>query len=142
MFSCLFRGVPDSPLHIYKQKNLALSDNKISTAELANYNVYINLTNAGIYDDNLNMVLGDTTGSSIDDAWIHVSAGANRYKGIGFEAAKGIDALSNEDKAAMAGITIESQRLMYDVTITVYNSGEMGTPGAQPLNELTGTIVR
>ena len=128
--------------YIYKQKNLALSDNRISTAELANYNVYINLTNAAIYDDNLNMVLGDTSGSKIPDSWIHLSTGAKRYPGIGYEAVYGLSALSEADKASAAGITVSNLRLMYDVEVDVYNSGEMSAPGVQPLNTLTGTIVR
>lgn len=135
---------------IYKQRHEGLSNNDILWAEF-NYRVHIELKNAGIYDDNLSIQLSDYTYSdAMDDGvdvginmgGVFVSAKEKRYKGIGYEATKGIDTLSNDDKSALSGVTIEPQQLMYDVTITVYNSGEMNNPEAQPLNSLTGTIVK
>lgn len=129
---------------VYKQRH-DLSDHEITMAE-SSYGVCIELTNAEIYDDNLGIKLKDYTWSEAMNGNVAVKTNVGgsfiptnekRYKGIGYRGT-----LSGDEKTALSGITLESQRLIYDITITIYNSGEMNIPGAQPLNSLKGTIVR
>lgn len=131
--------------YIYKQKNLAVSDTKISTSELV-YDVYLQLAGTNIYDDNLNTVLGNDA-AHIPDSKIHISGGS-RYLGVGIASVEGD--LSNLDPVSDAALinlvnasrskTVEALRLMYDVRISVYNSGELAG-GGTPLNTLEGTII-
>lgn len=131
--------------YIYKQKNLAVSDTKISTSELV-YDVNLQLAGANIYDDNLNTVLGNDA-AHIPDSKIHVNGGS-RYLGVGIASVEGD--LSNLDPTSDAALinlveasrskTVEALRLMYDVRISVYNSGELAG-GGTPLNMLEGTII-
>lgn len=55
----------DVKCYIYKQKNLAISDAKLSTSENV-YKVNLHLKNAYVYNDNLNTVLGNDEGSLTD----------------------------------------------------------------------------
>lgn len=124
----------DVKCYIYKQKNLAVSDTKLSTAENL-YDVYISLSGASIYDDNLDTVLGNEA-ATIPESRIHVNAAdgiSTRYHGIGYSAAK-------NGSAALSTETTESLQLMFDVTISVYNSGDLAS-GGTPLNTLKGTII-
>lgn len=136
--------------YIYKQKNLAVSDTKISTSELV-YEVNLQLAGANIYDDNLNTVLGNDA-ASIPDSKIHINGGS-RYLGVGIASVEGdLNNLDPTSDAALINLlndsrlsgTIESLQLMYDVRISVYNSGDLagdGTPLNTPLNTLEGTII-
>lgn len=131
--------------YIYKQKNLAVSDTKISTSELV-YDVNLQLAGANIYDDNLNTVLGNDA-ARIPDSKIHINGGS-RYLGVGIASVEGD--LSNLDPVSDAALislveasrskTVESLRLMYDVRISVYNSGDLAG-GGTPLNTLEGTVI-
>ncbi|MDE5748116.1 MAG: hypothetical protein K2I21_11145, partial [Acetatifactor sp.] len=76
--------------YIYKQKNLAVSDSRLSTSENM-YEVDLHLNNAMVYDDNLNTLLGGSDVDRIMDSKIHVHstdpAKDIRYHGIGYAAA-------------------------------------------------------
>lgn len=131
--------------YIYKQKNLAVSDTKISTSELV-YEVNLQLAGANIYDDNLNTVLGNDA-ASIPDSKIHINGGS-RYLGVGIASVEGdLNNLDPTSDAALINLlnasrskTVESLRLMYGVRISVYNSGDLAG-GGTPLNTLEGTII-
>lgn len=135
--------------YIYKQKNLALSDAKISYSDHS-YMVTLQLAGANVYDDNLSTILGDDVAST-PDSHIDINGGS-RYLGVGIAgiaSVKGKD-LNNLDPTsdevlknllnASRSKTVESLRLMYDVRISVYNSGDLAG-GGTPLNTLEGTII-
>lgn len=131
--------------YIYKQKNLSVSDAKLSTAENV-YEVNLHLANADIYDDNLNTVLGSDVGSIVDSK-IHVSGG-ERYHGIGYAAANvnypsagnaspGVP-LPTAAPSATAAPTVKELQIMYDIEIAIHKSGQLHEP---PLSTLEGTII-
>lgn len=136
--------------YLYKQKNLAVSDTRVSFSELG-YHVDLNLAaNVKIYDDNLDTVLGSPTSVAPSNYDSMVSAG-ERYLGIGY-AGREIDypEVSNPAPAMPSGLTAETMenlRQMYDITVTVYRSGTLPSDGsaildtAAPLNVLKSTII-
>lgn len=124
--------------YIYKQKNLSISDARLRTSE-GSYHVYIDLTNAGIYDDNLGTVLGGDT--KMPTSNIHVTPIDKRYKGIGYAAVEtDYPTAGNFSPAiptAMPTETVtENQQIMYEVEITISE-----TATGKLLGTLAGTIV-
>lgn len=126
--------------YIYKQKNLAISDVRLRTAE-GSYEVYVSLNNASIYDDNLRTILGGDT--KMPTSSIHITPAAKWYQGIGYAAVEtGYPNIASANYSpaiptAMPTATVaENQQIMYDVEITLFDSEtnrELGT--------LKGTIV-
>ena len=134
----------DVRCYIYKQKNLAVSDARLSTSENV-YKVNLHLTNAYVYNDNLNTVLGNDEGSLTDSRInVSVTGRGGRYHGIGYVAAgihesnMGIPAMPMPTD--MPTETVEKKRLMYDVLISVYNQGDLES-GGTALSTLEGTII-
>ena len=134
----------DVKCYIYKQKNLAVSDAKLSTSENV-YKVNLHLKNAYVYNDNLNMVLGNDEGS-LTDSKINVSVmgRGGRYHGIGYVASNindtNIGTPNLPMPTNMPAETVEKKRLMYNVVIMVYNHGELES-GGTALGTLEGTII-
>lgn len=137
--------------YIYKQKNLAVSDSRLSTAENV-YEVYLHLNNAMVYDDNLNTLFGSDVGSIVDSK-IHVDGadpgGDKRYHGIGYAAANTnypttgnlSPAIPTSEPMPTSGpikSTTNNLQIMYDIKIDIYKSGDIG---GTVLNTLEGTIV-
>lgn len=126
--------------YLYKQKNLAISDARLRTSE-GSYHVYIDLTNAGIHDDNLRTVLGADT--KMPTSNIHITPVDKWYKGIGYAAVEtGYPNAASGDYSpaiptAMPAETVtENQQIMYEVEIVISDT----VTGAQ-LGTLTGTII-
>lgn len=130
----------DIKCYIYKQKNLAVSDARLSTAENV-YEVNLHLNGADVYDDNLNVMLGSDTGTIVDSK-IHVSGNGSRYHGIGYAAAYAnyptVGNVSPALPTAMPLETVQDRQIMYDIEIAIYESG---LPRQEPLNTLKGTII-
>lgn len=126
--------------YIYKQKNLAISDARLRTAE-GSYEVYVSLNNACMYDDNLRTILG--ADAKMPTSSIHITPADKWYQGIGYAAVEtGYPNIASGNyspaiPAPMPTATVaENQQIMYDVEITLFDSGtdrELGT--------LKGTIV-
>lgn len=136
----------DVKCYIYKQKNMAVSDFRLSTWENV-YEVNLNLNKAFVYDDNLNTILGSNVGSIVDSK-IHVSGTGARYHGIGYAAANTnypTVGNSSPDIPMPADIpddrdkTVESLRIMYNIKVDIYESGQLSSGTA--LNTLEGTII-
>lgn len=139
--------------YIYKQKNLAVSDSRLSTSENM-YEVDLYLKNAMVYDDNLNTLLGGSDVDRIMDSKIHVhSIGTDpakdiRYHGIGYAAANTNYPTAGNDSPAIptpvpssdASVkpTSANQQIMYKIEIKIYKNGEIG---GTVLNTLKGTII-
>lgn len=126
--------------YIYKQKNLAISDAKLRTSE-GSYQIYIDLNNASIRDDNLRTILGGDGTTKMPDSSIHVDPADKWYKGIGYAAVEtgypGTGGYSPAIPTAMPVETVtENMQIMYDVEITLY---DVGTD--RVLGTLNGTIV-
>lgn len=131
--------------YIYKQKNMAVSDSRLSTSESV-YEINLHLNNAYVYDDNLNTLFGNDMGSIVDSK-IHVEGSDpqdKRYHGIGY-AAVNTSYPTNSDyspaipasESISTGESIsESVRMMYDIEIDICESGS-----ATVLNTLKGTII-
>lgn len=139
--------------YLYKQKNLSVSDSRVSFSELG-YHLDLNLTaNVSIYDDNLDIVLGSPT-SVAPGGYDTVG---NRNHGIGYVAQNGEYPNAANPASALpsdvsTGVTSEVLRQMYDVTVTVYREGAFprdsdGSPIDGPvvtterLNTLSSTII-
>lgn len=134
----------DVRCYIYKQKNLAVSDARLSTSENV-YKVNLHLTNAYVYNDNLNTVLGNDEGSLTDSRInVSVTGRGGRYHGIGYVAAgiheSNIGMPAMPMPTDMPTETVEKKRLMYDVLISVYNQGDLES-GGTALSTLEGTII-
>lgn len=134
----------DVKCYIYKQKNLAISDARLSTSENV-YKVNLHLENAYVYNDNLNAVLGNEQGSLTDSKInVSVTGRGGRYHGIGYVASSindtNIGAPDLPMPTNMPAETVEKKRLMYNVVITVYNQGELES-GGTALSTLEGTII-
>ena len=127
--------------YIYKQKNLNVSDTTLSTSELK-YEVWLELTGAKIYDDNLDTSFGNELVHT-PASHIHVDD-SKRYRGIGYVAAEGEYPSPGNASPLLppntSAQTVENLRMMYDVKISVYNDGGLAG-GEDPLNVLEGTIV-
>ncbi len=140
--------------YLYKQKNLSVSDSRVSFSELG-YHLNLNLAaNVNIYDDNLDTVLGSST--SVAPGGYGDMEGHRKY-GIGFVAKNGeypnaINPAPTLPPEVSTGTTSEVFRQMYDVTVTVYKEGAFprdsdGNPidgpvvAAERLNALSSTIV-
>lgn len=140
----------DIRCYLYKQKNLAVSDTRVSFSEL-DYHVNLNLAaNVKIYDDNLDTVLGSPTSAAPHYYDSMVDTGV-RYRGIGY-AAKNMKYADASDAAPampadLSAETIENLRQMYDIIVTVYRKGTLPDDGsvipasATPLNVLESTII-
>ena len=136
--------------YLYKQKNLAVSDSRVSFSELG-YHVNLNLaTNVKIYDDNLDTVLGSPTSVAPSGYDSMVDTGV-RYRGIGY-AARNMEYPDASDAAPampadISAETMENLRQMYDITVTVYREGSLPDDGSaipasvSPLNILESTII-
>lgn len=127
--------------YIYKQKNLNVSDTTLSTSE-SRYEVWLELTGAKIYDDNLDTSFGNELVHT-PSSHIHVDD-SKRYRGIGYVAAEAeypsfgnASPMLPPDTSAQA---VENLRMMYDVKISIYDDGGLAG-GEEPLNVLEGTIV-
>ena len=126
--------------YIYKQKNLAISDTRLESAE-STYVVKVDLTNAYIYDDNFKTILGGDGNTTIPNSNIKITPSDKRYKGIGHAAAMteypSTGTFSPGIPSDMPAATVEkNQRIMYNVEIILKDS-ETG----RQLGILTGTIV-
>lgn len=139
--------------YVYKQKNLAVSDSRLSTSENM-YEVDLYLKNAMVYDDNLNTLLGGSDVDRIMDSKIHVhSIGTDpakdiRYHGIGYAAVNtNYPTAGNNSPAIPTPVpssdssvkpTSVNQQIMYDIKIEIYKNGDIG---GTVLNTLEGTII-
>lgn len=140
----------DIRCYLYKQKNLAVSDTRVSFSEL-DYHVNLNLAaNVKIYDDNLDIVLGSPTSVAPGGYDSMVDTGV-RYRGIGY-AARNMEYPDASDAAPampadLSAETVENLRQMYDITVTVYSKGSLPNDGSAipasvtPLNILESTII-
>lgn len=139
----------DIQCYLYKQKNMAVSDTRVSYSELG-YHLNLSLSShVSINDDNLNTVLGSPT-SVAPGGYDAV----NRNRGIGYIASNsqypsGSDPAPALPTAAptMADDMVENLRQMYDITVTVYSGGTLPVDGSVipvdivPLNTLRSTII-
>lgn len=138
-------------LYLYKQKNLSVSNSRLSFSELG-YHLNLNLAaDVNIYDDNLDIVLGSPT--SVAPGGYDTLT--NRNHGIGYIAQKGKYPDASDPAPTLppdisTGTTTEVLRQMYDVTVTVYREHALPTDGSAvssvtpsptPLNTLSGTII-
>lgn len=133
--------------YLYKQKNMAVSDTRVSFSELGYY-LDLNLAEkVSIYDDNLDTVLGSPT-SVAPGGYDTIT---NRNLGIGY-VAKNIDYPSASDPAPdlppdVSDKTMQNLRQMYNITVTIYRGGTLPDDGgpvpatSTPLNVLSGTII-
>lgn len=130
-------GNPEIKCYIYKQRNLAVSDAKVSSLELS-YNLQLSLdTNVNIYDDNLDTILGSPTSAhSYDPA----GSMTNRYHGVSYMAANP-SATPDPSGSSYWDNTVEKQRLMYDITVSVYREGETTWQNDAAINVLESTII-
>ena len=136
--------------YLYKQKNLSVSNSRLSFSELG-YHLNLNLAaNVNIYDDNLDTVLGSPTSVAPGG----YSSMTNRNHGIGYVAQNGqypdaYDPAPTLPPDVSTGTTTEVLRQMYDVTVTVYREHTLPTDGSAvpvtdppiPLNTLSSTII-
>lgn len=134
--------------YLYKQKNLSVSNSRLSFSELG-YRLDLNLgANVYIFDDNLDTVLGSPT--SVAPGGYDTLT--NRSHGIGYVAQNGeypdaADPAPTLPPNVSTGTTTEILRQMYDVTVTVYREHALPTDGTavpateSPLNTLSGTII-
>lgn len=126
---------PRIKCYIYKQRNMAVSNNRISTAEV-NYLLNLDLGDQSevseemndqvyIYDDNLSTVLcGDSSSVARDYSGIK-----NRLHGVGYMANNPSATPSPKEKDQ----TMESKSVMYNVIVAVYRNGELPeTPSSDP----------
>lgn len=127
--------------YIYKQKNMAVSDSRLTISENM-YEVDLHLNNACVYDDNLNTLFGEEL-VSIVDSKIHVhGTGPNdtRYHGIGYAAANTVYPTNADYSPSIptptSEPTWENLRMMYDIEVEIQDS----TTNAV-LNTLKGTII-
>ncbi len=138
--------------YIYKQKNRNASDPQLATSE-STYKVKLNLKNASVYDDNLNVWFGKENDLSVPrpfltDDKIKVVAelgdGSRRYHGIGYTSVQVTypstsspsPVMPLESQSELISKTIKDVRRMYDISIFVFSKD-----GTTLLNELKGTIV-
>lgn len=126
---------PRIKCYIYKQRNMAVSNNRISTAEV-NYLLNLDLgvqsevseemnDQVYIYDDNLSTVLCGSSSSVARD----YSGVKNRLHGVGYMANNSSATPSPKEKDQ----TMESKSVMYNVIVAVYRNGELPeTPSSDP----------
>ncbi len=140
--------------YIYKQRNPAVSDNKISYSELG-YRLNLDLVGDQIYvyDDNLSTVLGSPTSSAMEPKVCYNGSQypdlERRLHGIGYTARENRNYPSPsvtpspiQDKDR--NNTMVNRRIMYDVTVAVYKGGDLpdsGDPFSAALSILKGTII-
>lgn len=142
---------PEVKCYLYKQRNMALSDTKISVLD-QNYGPYLHLTlgdGVYIYDDNLDTVFGDPNATYTYDPTGNIT---NRYRGISYAADKVV--ISESGTPAVPALptglktdkTAETVRLMYGITISVYRQGDLESSGPKPgvsaLSVLKGTLIQ
>lgn len=142
---------------IYKQKNLAVSDSRLTIFENV-YEVNLHLDHAYVYDDNLDKVLGSDVGS-IAGSKIHVygtNAEDKRYHGIGYAAVYTNYPTTGDYSPAIPTPmptsaptstsepikpTSENLRIMYNIKIDIYEHVGGSTAFTTVLNTLEGTII-
>lgn len=141
---------PEVKCYLYKQRNMAFSDNRISHLDLA-YGPSLELTLGNevyIYDDNLDTVLGDSSAVYTYDPAGNIT---NRYCGISYVAENatvsgpGVAPVPALPSGLEPDKTAETVRLMYEITVLVYKQGELAdsgpASGASALAELKGTLI-
>lgn len=146
---------PKVKCYLYKQRNLALSDSRVSTLEQnCSSNFHLTLGDkVYIYDDNLDTILGDQYATYTYPVGniTPTENRANRYHGISYAAKKanipGPGATPAPALPAELAGTVETVRLMYDITILVYRQGDLDqrysdpSVDVTPLTELKGTLI-
>lgn len=146
---------PEVKCYLYKQRNLTLSDSRVSTLEQnCGPNFHLTLGDrVYIYDDNLDTILGDPNATYTYPVGniTPTENRANRYRGISYAAQKAntsgpgatpVPVLPTELEADK---TVETVRLMYDITVLVYRQDDLidsgPKAGATPLTVLSGTLI-
>lgn len=140
---------PEVKCYLYKQRNFALNDNRIRTFDMQ-YGNALELTlgdNVFIYDDNLDTVLGGRA----EDTYTYPNANIypsqkreNRYRGISYMAEAVNVPGPGVTPAPVSDKTVETIRLMYKITVLVYEQGELDKGAedrAAALTTLEGTII-
>lgn len=141
---------PEVKCYLYKQRDMALSDTRISTLD-QNYGPYLHLTlgdRVYIYDDNLDTVLGNPAATYTYDPTGSIT---NRYRGISYAAEKavvsgpGVPAVPALPAGLKMDKTAENVRMMYDITVSVYRQHDLESggpkPGVSALSVLESTLV-
>lgn len=141
----IINNLPDQPeikCYIYKQRNLAISDVKVSTSE-QHYDLKLSLDpNVNIYDDNLDTVLGSPSSAHSNSDPVSISGEPSsphgeRYNGISYAAKK-----DNIDYNDFSQKTVKNQHLMYDVIISIYGHEDSDSmKWSNRLSVLEGTII-
>lgn len=142
---------PEVKCYLYKQRDMALSDTRISTLD-QNYGPYLHLTlgdRVYIYDDNLDTVLGNPAATYTYDPTGSIT---NRYHGITYAAEKavvsgpGVPVATPLPAELETNKTAEIVRMMYDITVSVYRHGDLESSGPKPgvsaLSVLESTLVQ
>lgn len=146
---------PEVKCYLYKQRNLAFSDGRVSTLE-QNCSSSFHLVlgdRVYIYDDNLDTILGDQYATYTYPLGniTPTENRANRYHGISYAAEKAN--ISGPGATPVPALptglegTAETVRLMYEITILVYRQGDLdrhySVPSADvtPLTVLEGTLI-
>lgn len=141
---------PEVKCYLYKQRDMALSDTRISTLD-QNYGPYLHLTlgdRVYIYDDNLDTVLGNPAATYTYDPTGSIT---NRYHGITYAAEKavvsgpGVPVATPLPAELETNKTAEIVRMMYGITVSVYRHGDLESggpkPGVSALSVLESTLV-
>ena len=141
---------PEVKCYLYKQRDMALSDTRISTLD-QNYGPYLHLTlgdRVYIYDDNLDTVLGNPAATYTYDPTGSIT---NRYRGISYAAEKavvsgpGVPAVPALPAGLKMDKTAENVRMMYDITVSVYRQHDLESggpkPGVSALSVLESTLI-
>lgn len=141
---------PEVKCYLYKQRDMALSDTRISTLD-QNYGPYLHLTlgdRVYIYDDNLDTVLGNPAATYTYDPTGSIT---NRYHGITYAAEKavvsgpGVPVATPLPAELETNKTAEIVRMMYGITVSVYRHGDLESggpkPGVSALSVLESTLI-
>ena len=147
---------PEIKCYLYKQRDMTMSDNRISKLDLE-YGSQLSLTlgdRVYIYDDNLDTVFCDPTATyTFDSMNIKPTENrTNRYHGITYAAERavvsgpGVPVATPLPAELEINKTAEIVRMMYGITVSVYRHGDLesGGPksGVSALSVLEGTLVQ
>ncbi len=146
---------PKINCYVYKQRNPAISDNKVSYSELG-YRLNLDLVGDGIYiyDDNLSTVLGSPGSTAMEPKVCYNGSQypdlERRLHGIGHVAREnrnypGPNVTPSPIQERDRNNTMVNRRIMYEITVSVYGDGELTTgsdPSLETLSVLKGTIIQ